>query len=129
MSAKLKPLQGLLDRLNKHYKKDVKLVWVQRRNKELNASADMGVGIISLVGYSKYFHPEVLAHEYAHFIVRYDMDKRRFAINRVGFDHPPRFFTAYKKVCKVIGIKPQMMSIDAAARFTSKLQAGDINPS
>ena len=114
----------MLRRLNRHFGKHIRIDW--RPLIDLQAAAGRTTlptflhvdGIIRLGGDERILDPQILAHEYAHFLSTLrdcttgDYYKRT---------HPEIFFERYRGVCQVLGIPPLLSDIAAIERFVREI--------
>lgn len=109
---KRQALTKLLRKLNRHYGKRIHIRW--RPFGGLTATAYLRKGIIKFCGDERILDPEVLAHEYAHFLTKRES---LFTTPSYKRNHPKAFFKHYREVCHVLGIPPLVSSAEACLRY------------
>lgn len=110
-------LTKMLRRLNRHFGMHIRISW--RPLSHLNAAIDAISGVIELNGDERILDPQILAHEYAHFLAGQPNGPM---IDFYEWMHPETFFEHYCEVCQLLDIPPLLSSVQACKGFARDLK-------
>lgn len=106
----------MLRRLNRHFGKRIRISW--KPLSPINACANLKDNLIKLNGDERILDPQILAHEYAHFLK--DKRDRRFK-DRDDQWHAKIYFESYREVCQALNISPVLFNPQACQDYAQEL--------